>query len=64
MATGIVFFRNYWGPGRQGDHIDLWDTQRLTDISSWLRLRYGVSWDGYWSNYLKSESIWFWNVPR
>lgn len=21
--TGIVFFRDYWGEGRQGDHIDL-----------------------------------------
>lgn len=22
---GIIFFQNYYGPGNQGDHIDLWD---------------------------------------
>lgn len=31
---GIVFFQNYWGPGNQGDHIDLWNGSRLTDWSS------------------------------
>ncbi|SEB00995.1 type VI secretion system amidase effector protein Tae4 [Variovorax sp. YR216] len=63
VSTGIVFFQNYWGSGRQGDHIDLWNSRRLTDVSSWLRLRYRISWEGYWSNYLKSESIWFWPIP-
>jgi hypothetical protein len=29
--SGIIFFKNYWGPGRQGDHIDLWNGSRLTD---------------------------------
>jgi len=61
-TNGIVFFQNYWGPGRQGDHIDLWNGSRLTTLSSWLRIQTGISWDGVWSDYKKAQSIWFWPV--
>jgi hypothetical protein len=27
---GINFFKDYYGPGNQGDHIDLWNGTRLT----------------------------------
>jgi hypothetical protein len=31
---GIIFFKDYYGPGGQGDHIDLWNGSRLTRFSS------------------------------
>jgi hypothetical protein len=27
--TGIVAWRNFWGAGNQGDHIDLWDGAQI-----------------------------------
>lgn len=36
--TGIVFFRNFYGPGMQGDHIDLWDRWRTTNMRGFRRL--------------------------
>lgn len=32
--TGIVFFLNFWGAGSQGDHIDLWNGNRMTHGAS------------------------------
>lgn len=29
--NGIIFFKDYWGAGNQGDHIDPWNGSRLTD---------------------------------
>lgn len=62
-GTGILFYQNYWGPGLQGDHIDLWNGSRLTDTTSWLRIRFHVVVPGMWSDFLKSSSIWFWSIP-
>lgn len=61
--TGIIFFQNYWGGGSQGDHIDLWNGSRLTDWTSWIRIQGGISIPGLWSDFKKSEAIWFWPVP-
>ncbi|WP_102795389.1 type VI secretion system amidase effector protein Tae4 [Bowmanella denitrificans] len=33
---GIIFFKNYYGPGNQGDHIDLWNGSRLTSLRTWF----------------------------
>jgi hypothetical protein len=60
---GIVFFKNYWGQGRQGDHIDLWNGTRLTDWTSWARVHAYISLEGVWSDYRKAEAAWFWMVP-
>ena len=57
---GVIFFQNYWGPGQQGDHIDLWDGSRLTDWKSWARIHLHVSWQGTWSDYRQAPSVWFW----
>jgi hypothetical protein len=48
----IVMFRNFWGPGNQGDHIDLWDGVRMTHGDP-----------GYFS---RSQEVWFWDLssPR
>lgn len=60
---GIIFFQNYWGPGNQGDHIDLWDGFRLTHPRSiaQIYLRFGPI--GLGSDYRDSESAWFWGLP-
>ncbi|MCX6270779.1 MAG: type VI secretion system amidase effector protein Tae4 [Bacteroidetes bacterium] len=60
--TGIIFFQNYWGPGHQGDHIDLFNKSRLTSLSSWFRINLHLSWEGTFSNFRNAESIWFWKI--
>jgi len=64
--TGVIYISDYWrrssGGPRDGDHIDLWNGHRMTELSSWLRVRWGVAVDGYWSDYRRSPSVWFWQV--
>jgi hypothetical protein len=60
--TGILFLQNYWGSGHQGDHIDLFNGSRLTDLTSWARIHLGISVEGIWSDYRKSQSALFWQV--
>jgi hypothetical protein len=45
---GVVFFKNFWGPGNQGDHIDLWSGYRLAGGE-----------DDYFQ---RSQEIWFWEL--
>ena len=66
--TGVIFFQNYWGPGHQGDHIDLWNGSRLTDWSSWVRIHarigsFGIHSVSTLSDPEKSQSVWFWELP-
>jgi hypothetical protein len=68
LNTGIVFFQNYWGPGNQGDHIDLWNGRRLTDWFTWMRIHarigsFGVHSITPLSDFKKSQSVWFWAMP-
>ena len=66
---GIVFFQNFWGPGNQGDHIDLWNGSRLTDWKSWARIHIRIGSFGAHnvmsdvSDFEKSQSVWFWLLP-
>ena len=60
---GIIFFQNYYGPGNQGDHIDLWDGSRLTHWASWIQIYARLGSVGFRSDYRGSESVWFWHVP-
>ena len=65
--TGIIFFQNYWGPGNQGDHIDLWNGSRLTDWFTWLRIHARVGSLGIhsftsMSDFEKSQSVLFWEL--
>jgi hypothetical protein len=65
QRTGIVFFQNYWGPGSQGDHIDLWNGSRLTDWRTWARIHvrvgdFGLHDLGAGSDFQKAQSVWFW----
>jgi hypothetical protein len=53
----IIFFKDYYGPGNQGDHIDLWNGARLTRFSSY--------WDFFvmlGGRYRKAEVWFFWVV--
>lgn len=51
---GIIFFKDYYGPGNQGDHIDLWNGSRLTKYSSWFEfaIRNG--------RHYSDATVWFW----
>jgi hypothetical protein len=60
---GIIFFQNYWGPGSQGDHIDLWNGSRLTHIRSLAQIYLRVGSFGLGSDYRDAELIWFWAIP-
>lgn len=53
---GIVFLRNFYGPGMQGDHIDLWNGWRLSSLLSPISI-----YTPWGSQYHKGE-IWFWPV--
>ena len=57
---GIVYFRHYWGPNNQGDHIDFWNGRRLTDWTSWVRIQGRIVIPGVWSDFEKAKSVWFW----
>jgi hypothetical protein len=48
--TGLVFFKNFWGEGNQGDHIDLWDGDEL---------RAGAT-----DYFERSEQVWFWPLAH
>ena len=45
---GIAMFRNFWGAGNSGDHIDLWNGARIAlgDLDFFER----------------SQEIWFWEM--
>ncbi|WP_202632390.1 T6SS effector amidase Tae4 family protein [Cronobacter malonaticus] len=66
--TGIIFFKDYFRRGsesfnnRSGDHIDLWNGERVTSRSSYLRIQWGLHWEGYLSDFFNSREIWFWKI--
>ncbi len=45
---GLALFKNFWGTGNQGDHIDLWNGTRLAR--------------GEASYFGLSEEVWFWEL--
>ena len=45
---GLIFCRNFWGPGNQGDHIDLWNRTYLKSGNP---------------DYIsRSQEVWFWEM--
>ncbi|SEA62009.1 T6SS effector amidase Tae4 family protein [Rubrimonas cliftonensis] len=50
---GIVVFRNFYGAGGQGDHIDLWN-----GVSNGKKLAQGGL-----DYFERSKEIWFWKIP-
>jgi hypothetical protein len=45
---GIVYFENFWGTNNQGDHVDLWDGQKIAK--------------GDLDYFERSEEVWFWEM--
>jgi hypothetical protein len=45
---GIVFCMNFWGAGRNGDHIDVWNGSKMKGGNG-----------GYM---LDSQAVWFWKL--
>ena len=64
--TGVVFFKDYWMrggetfPNRSGDHIDLWNRNRITEGGMWYRSM--IEFLGLVSDLNKSKDLWFWEV--
>ncbi len=75
--TGIIFLADFWArkgetnTTRSGDHIDVWNKNRLTQWYSWARVQLlgsirlqimgNVLVD--WDDYKGSSKILFWEVP-
>ncbi|WP_418064604.1 T6SS effector amidase Tae4 family protein [Serratia rubidaea] len=64
----MIFFKDYGQRrgesfrNRSGDHIDLWNGDRLTTKTSYFRIQWGISLAGRFSDFFKSKEIWFWRV--
>lgn len=46
--VGLLFCRNFWGPGSQGDHIDLWNRDHMKT--------------GFADYISRSQEVWFWGI--
>lgn len=60
--TGVIFLKDYYGPGQSGDHIDLFNKSRMTSLFSWFRIATGFHYEGRFSDYKKARAIWFWEM--
>ena len=69
--TGIIFFKDYWQrngqTGRTGDHIDLWNKNKLANnglVATWLRTTFSEFSESYlnMSDLKKSKSVSFWQI--
>ncbi len=64
--TGVIFFKDYWQRGaesfesRSGDHIDLWNKNKITSGGMFMRSIYELF--GVVSDLNKSKEVWFWEV--
>lgn len=63
--SGIICFEDYYTPsgGSGGDHIDLWNGSRMTDLTSGLRTRFGIVIPTVWSDLRKARKIRFFPIP-
>ena len=62
--TGILSFDDYYTPsgGSGGDHIDLWNGTRMTDLTSGLRTRFAIVVPTIWSDLRKARKIRFFPI--
>lgn len=64
--TGIIFFKDYWQRGnenfanRSGDHIDLWNKNKITSSSMFTRGFLELL--GRVSDLNEAKEVWFWEV--
>jgi hypothetical protein len=62
--TGIICFEDYYvaSGGNGGDHIDLWNKDRLTGFLSGARVRFNLVLPRFWSDYRGSRRIRFFRI--
>lgn len=62
--TGIICSEDCYtlSEGSGGDHIDLWNVSRMTDLTSSLRTRFGIVIPTIWSDLRKARKIRFFPV--
>ena len=62
--TGIICFEDYYlrSDGSGGDHIDLWNRNKMTGIGSYLRTRFNIIIPSVWSDLAKSKKIRFFSI--
>ena len=62
--TGIICFEDYYlrSDGSGGDHIDLWNKDKLTGIGSYFRTRFNIIIPSIWSDLGKSKKIRFFPI--
>ena len=58
LKKGIVFYKDFWGPGMQADHIDLWNRLYATKELSTF---FGVLFPSL-ASYNKAKEVWFWEI--
>ena len=64
--TGVIFFKDYWKrsgesfQNRSGDHIDLWNRNKITGGSMFYRSL--IEFLGFVSDLNKSRKVLFWEV--
>ncbi|MCL6272301.1 type VI secretion system amidase effector protein Tae4 [Sansalvadorimonas sp. 2012CJ34-2] len=77
---GIIFFKDYWQRtvrgktesfrNRSGDHIDIWNGSRITDLTSWARINLRIGSFGLhsitdrFSDFEDSQKILFWEITQ
>lgn len=62
--TGIICFEDYYlrSDGSRGDHIDLWNKNKLTGIGSYFRTTFNIIIPSIWSDLGKSKKIRFFPI--
>jgi hypothetical protein len=62
--TGIICFEDYYPPesGSGGDHIDLWNGSRMTDMSSIFRTQLRIVFTPIWYDLNKAKRIRFFPI--
>jgi hypothetical protein len=64
--SGIVFFADYWARTAEnqasGDHIDLWNGEKMTGFGTGLRARWNIVIPGIWSDLRKAKTILFFPI--
>ncbi len=64
--TGVIYFKDYWQrenesfDRRSGDHIDLWNKNKITSSGMFIRTLLELL--GRVSDLNKSREIWFWEI--
>jgi len=68
MGDGSNFFRRPYAANealmfqKSDEQNDNCNDSRLTAMTTYFRVQWGISWDGEWSDFHRSKEVWFWEV--